>query len=411
MDKLRTYIYCIPSKVNAKGEAPVRIRVLVNDESVNLASGVYVTETLWDKKKGRVKAKHPKAAILNKEIKEFDDQIQKIWEDLKYQNEIITVQKIKELLRAKETFKFTLLYLIDFHIDYIRKRVGNQYSLNTLKQFLTLKSKIQRFLLLSYSCKDFDAGKLNYEFVTRFEAFLSTIDGNSINTVNKYITRLKTAINAALKNDWIKIDPFKKYKGKREPSNRQFLSLYELQKIEAVDLKGNLRLEMAKDVFLFMSYTGLAYCDILKLNKDNIMIGLTGKKFIRIERDKTKQICEIPIFEKAAVLIDKYHNNPICKNRNVLLPVISNQKTNLYLKEVATKAKITKPVTCHIGRHTFATLSLENQVPIETVSKVLGHSSIKTTQIYGKITKAKIDFDYQRVSEVFGNTIQKENVG
>jgi len=184
MDKLKTYIYCILSKVNSKGEAPVRIRIAINGETINLSSGVYVNILFWDKKKAKVKSKHPQASQLNKEIKSLEDQIYKIWEDLKYNNEVISVQKIKNLLRNKATLKITLLFLIDFHINYIEIRVGKQYSSNTLKQFRTLKSKIKRFLLEIYSATDIDIEKLNYEFITRFEAFLSSKDHNSVNTVN-----------------------------------------------------------------------------------------------------------------------------------------------------------------------------------------------------------------------------------
>ena len=410
MDKLKTYTYCIESKKNSKGLAPIRIRVSVNRKAVNLTTGVQIDAIFWDKKKAKVKCKHPKCSQLNKEIKELEDKIQGIWEDLKYRGETISALKIKNILRNESTTRITLLYIIKYHIAYIKERVGTRYSSSTLKQFETLKNKIERFLIKSYSCNDLDIERVNYEFITRFEAFLSTVDENSINTTNKYLKRLKVVINAAIKNEWITSDPFIRYRGKTEPTNRQYLSFEEIKEIEKLDLKENERLDMVRDSFLFMAYTGLAYCDLLRVNKNNIIIGLSGKKFIRIERGKTKQICEIPIFDKTVALIEKYKSNPICINKNVLIPVISNQKTNFYLKEIAEKAKIQKPITCHIGRYCFATLSLEMKVPIETVSKVLGHSSIKTTQIYGKITRAKIESDYENMAQIFGenNHVEKK---
>ena len=409
MDKLKTFIYCIPSKVNSKGEAPIRIRISVNCEFINLSTGVYINSEFWDKKKAKVKAKHPKASHLNKEIREYEEQILKVWEDLKYQGDLISVQKIKVLLRNKSQMKMGLIKLIDFHIEYIKERLSKQYSASTLKQFGTLKNKIEKFLPATYVCNDLDIEKLNYEFITRFEAYLSGVDKNSINTTAKYVTRLRTVINVAIKNEWLKVDPFAKYKGKNEPSNRQFLTAEELSRIENLDLNDNPRLEMVRDSFVFMSYTGLSYCDIESLKKENIIFGINGKKFITIERGKTKQQCTIPLFEKSLDLIIKYQSNPICLNKNRLLPVISNQKTNFHLKDIATKAKVTKPLTCHIARHSFATISLENHVPMETLSKVLGHSSIKTTQIYGKITNTKIEFDYQNMADMFGKC-QKEEI-
>ena len=412
MDKLKTFTYCIESKKNSKGLCPIRIRFTVNGGTVNLTTGVQIDAIFWDKKKAKVKAKHPKCSQLNKEIKELEDKIQGTWEDLKYRGEPISALKIKKIIRNETVTRITLIYLIKYHIAYIKERVGKQYSSSTLKQFVTLKNKIERFLIKSYSSNDLDIERVNYEFITRFEAFLSTVDENSINTTTKYIKRLKTVINTGIKNEWITSDPFLRYRGKTEPTNRQHLSFEEIKEIENLDLNENERLDMVRDSFLFMAYTGLAYCDLLRVNKNNIIIGLSGKKFIRIERGKTKQICEIPIFDKTADLIEKYKSNPFCINKNVLIPVISNQKTNFYLKQIAEKAKIQKPITCHIGRYCFATLSLELNVPLETVSKVLGHRSIKTTQIYGKITRTKIESDYENMSQIFGgNNHGKKKVG
>ena len=154
-----------------------------------------------------------------------------------------------------------------------------------------------------------------------------------------------------------------------------------------------------------MAYTGLSYCDLKKLTSNNIIT--EERKFLRIERGKTKQQCEIPLFEKSEKLIEKYSNNLYCKNRNVLFPVLSNQKMNQKLKSIAKELKLTKPLTCHIARHTFATISLELGVPIETLSKVLAHSNIKTTQIYGKITQAKIEKDYSVMANTFGRFEKK----
>lgn len=408
MDKINTYIYFIQSKANSKGKAPIRIRLTINNKSVNLSTGIYIKEDFWDRKKARVKTKHPKASYLNKQIREFEEQIFKIWEDLKYQGESISVQRVKDLLRNKSKIKMGLIQLIDFHLDYIKQRLHKQYSLSTLKQFGTLKNKIEKFLSIKYACTDFDIEKLNYEFITRFEAYLTSADKNSINTTSKYVTRLRTVINVALKNQWLKVDPFAKYKGKNEPSNRKFLTSEELFRIENLDLSESPRLEMVRDIFMFMCYTGLSYCDMESLKEDNVLIGISGKQFLTIERGKTKQRCTIPLFEKSKLLITKYQANPICLNKNRLFPMISNQKTNFYLKEIGAKTEVSKPLTCHIARHSFATISLENHVPIETLSKVLGHSSIRTTQIYGKITNTKIEFDYQDMANMFGKSSTNE---
>lgn len=408
MDKLRTYIYCIDSKKNSKGEAPIRIRVSYNGETINLSSGVSIESILWDKKKAKVKAKHPRASSLNTEIQEFHNKILNICDEWKYQKETISVLKIKNFLHNKSESKLSLIFLIENHIENIKNRIGKGYSLNTWKQYKTLKSKVSRFLKEYYSCSDIPLDKIRYEFITHFEAFLTTVDNNSINTVAKYIKRLRTALNGAIKNEWLKNDPFIKYKGKSQQTNRQFLNQAELKLIQELDLTGLERLAIVRDIFLFMAYTGLSYCDMLRVNNDNIIHSINGKRLIRIERGKNFKPCEILILGKAEDLIKKYSRHPYCINKNVLMPVLSNQKMNKHLKSIAIKVKLTKPLTCHIARHTFATISLENSVPIETVSKVLGHSSLRTTQIYGKITMSKIEHDYQKMDQVFGNQIIPE---
>lgn len=399
MNKIKIFTYCIPSKKNSKGLAPVRLRIQIHNQTVNLATGVSIDPEYWDKKKGKVKLKYPRASNLNSQIKDFETKVYQCYDSCVFNNEDISASKIKSLLKGKTKSDITLLFLIDYHINSLESRIPVQYSISTLKQFQTLRNKLLKFLKDSYSSSDISLNQINYRFITQFEAFNLTVEKNSINTTNKYIKRLRTLLNVALKQDWINTNPFTRYKGKTEPSNRQYLSQKELFLVEEFR-SNNLSIESVRDGFLFMAYTGLSYCDLKKLTPNDIITEET--KFLRIERGKTKQQCEIPLFEKAEKLIEKYSNNLYCKNRNVLFPVLSNQKMNQKLKSIAKDLKLTKPLTCHIARHTFATISLELGVPIETLSKVLAHSNIKTTQIYGKITQAKIEKDYSVMANTFG---------
>jgi len=404
MYRLKIFTYCIPSKINSKGLAPVRLRIQIHNETINLATGVSIDPEYWDKKKGKIKLKHPRASNLNSQIKEFETKVYQCYDSCIFNNEDISASKIKNLLQGKTTSDITLSFLIDYHINNLESKVPVQYSISTLKQFQTLKNKLLKFLNDSYSLTDISLNQINYRFITQFEAFNLTVEKNSTNTTSKYMKRLRTLLNVALRQDWINATPFSKYKGKTEPSNRQYLSQKELLQIE--EFKSNdLSLETVRDGFLFMAYTGLSYCDLKKLTSNNIIT--EERKFLRIERGKTKQQCEIPLFEKSEKLIEKYSNNLYCKNRNVLFPVLSNQKMNQKLKSIAKELKLTKPLTCHIARHTFATISLELGVPIETLSKVLAHSNIKTTQIYGKITQAKIEKDYSVMANTFGRFEKK----
>jgi site-specific recombinase XerD len=205
--------------------------------------------------------------------------------------------------------------------------------------------------------------------------------------------------------DWIKDNPFKNYKGKTIPTVKSILNFEDIRLIEEYETKSEPK-NVVKDLFLFMSYTGLSYGDLNALTKSDIQLSINGNKIIKISRKKTREYCMIPLMSKAEGIINKYNNHPKVLNSVLALPVISNQKINQYLLEIQKELKITKKMTCHVARHSFATNALEMGVPIETVSKALGHSSIKTTQIYAKVTETKLNQDFKLFEDGINNNKQ-----
>ncbi len=209
-------------------------------------------------------------------------------------------------------------------------------------------------------------------------------------------------INMAIRNEWIERDPFAKFQARFIRNDREFLSQEELAAIEVKEFK-ILRLQWAKDLFVFSCYTGLAYCDVMGLTKENISIGIDGDYWIMTSRKKTNQPVRVPLLPKALELIEKYKSHPKALVMGTVFPVLSNQKLNAYLKEIADLCGITKNLTFHLARHTFATtVTLTNGVPIETVSKMLGHTSIRTTQIYAKVIEGKISEDMKKLKSRLG---------
>jgi site-specific recombinase XerD len=204
-------------------------------------------------------------------------------------------------------------------------------------------------------------------------------------------------VNIALANDWLMKDPFLKFKGSIKEVERDFLSTEELQSIE--DKKFTIsRLDEVRDMFVFSCYTGLAYADIAKLSLNEIEIGIDKQKWIYTHREKTETKSNIPLLPKALEIIEKYKNHPECVISGKLLPLRSNQKMNAYLKEIAILCEITKNLTFHSARHTFATtVTLTNGVPIESVSSMLGHKNIRTTQIYAKVVEKKVSEDMKKL--------------
>jgi integrase len=228
------------------------------------------------------------------------------------------------------------------------------------------------------------------------------------NTVMKHIERLRKVVNLAIKNEWLDRDPFQKFQPVFIKSNRQYLSPDELAAIEQREFK-ILRLQHAKDMFIFSCYTGLAYIDVYELTPQNLSLGIDGEYWINTCRHKTDIPVRVPLLPKALAIVEKYKNHPKVLESGRLLPVYANQILNSYLKEIADFCGIEKPLTYHIARHTFATtVTLTNGVPIETVSKLLGHTSIKTTQIYAKVIEKKVSEDIRNLRDILSN---KENTG
>lgn len=218
----------------------------------------------------------------------------------------------------------------------------------------------------------------------------------------KYLINFKKVVLIGVKNGWISKDPFIGYKMSREAVNRNALTEKELLTIAGKDFK-NPRLNQVRDIFVFCCYTGLAYVDVNKLNRKDIIEGYRGEKWLVISRQKTDSQSRIPILPVALEILMRYADHPQCATNGQLLPVLSNQKMNAYLKEIADLCLIEKPITFHLARHTFATtVTLTNGVPIESVSKMLGHNSIKTTQIYAKIVDRKISEDMNLLKLKFG---------
>lgn len=238
-----------------------------------------------------------------------------------------------------------------------------------------------------------DIRHINRSFISDFDFYLRSDKNCANNYVVKNIKNLGKIVHVCMANGWIETDPFLSYKGKSKNVDRYYINKEELLKIADKPFISE-RLKQVRDVFLFCCFTGLAYADVFKLKTEHISKGNDGERWIFTNRQKTKIRSAIPLLPTAIQIIDKYAKHPVCVNKGTLLPVPSNQKMNEYLKEIADLCGIDKKLTSHIARHTFATtITLLNGVPIESVSKMLGHTNIRTTQHYAKILDIKVGAD------------------
>jgi len=262
---------------------------------------------------------------------------------------------------------------------------------------------VHEFIRWKYKKEDLLLCDLNHEFITEMEFYLKTVRKCCHNSAIKYIKNFKKIVRIALANGWLRVDPFANYKMTLKKVDRGFLSEDELSAIQNKEFHCE-RLRQVRDIFLVGCMTGLAYSDLKKLSTDNLVKGDDGNLWIHVNRTKTDVPSHIPLLPLAAQIIDQYSTHPYCVSKNVLLPVASNQKLNAYLKEIGNLCGINKDLSSHIARHTFATtVTLNNDIPIESVSKMLGHSSINMTKNYARLLDKKVSNDMQKLFQKYSN--------
>ncbi len=388
---------------NANGESPIYLRITISGKTSDMTVHRDIDYELWDIKTAMPQTGIRKLRSLTDYLFSIKTSMYEHYKYLRETNQKITPQMLKDAYLGieDETEIVSLVDIFNEHNLEMEKLIGIDYSKSTVTKYKSTLKHIINYMLLEYQQKDINIIDVNNKFVKGFEIYLKTKKDCSHNTTMKYITIFKKIIKIAMANDWLKKDPFVNFKITVKKTERPFLSEEELHTLINKKFKIE-RLEIVKDMFLFSCFTGLAHSDLKKLTKENIKTGADGNKWVMINRTKTDGSSHIPLLPITEAIIEKYHFHPHCQIKNVLLPVMSNQKMNAYLKEIADICGIDKKLTTHIARHTFATtVTLNNDVPIETVSKMLGHSSIKMTKIYAKLLDKKVGRDMEHLQDKF----------
>jgi len=384
------------------GIAPIYARITVNSKRCEVSIKRKISMESWNFGKGMAKS----SSNENKQLNSYLEQIRKMmvesYQDLVLSKQVITTEAIKNKFLGLDISDMTLCKLIEYHNTNCKETL----RWGTLKNYFTTQKYIVLFLKERYKTSDIYLKSLNYKFLVDFEYFLrkhSPVDHQrpmENNTVMKHIERLRKMIKMAIRYEWLEKDPFIAFKQKFQRFERGFLSEEELKIIEEKEFL-IARLQHVKDLFIFSCYTGLSYIDVIKLSPENIQIGIDKQYWLFTKREKTDNSVRIPILPIAMDIINKYKADPKALVYNRLFPNISNQKLNSYLKEIADLCGINKNLTFHLARHTFATtVTLTNGVPIESVSKMLGHSKISTTQIYAKVVEKKLGEDMAKLKEI-----------
>nr|WP_321408386.1 site-specific integrase [uncultured Carboxylicivirga sp.] len=384
------------------GQAPLYLRITVNGKRAEISLKSFVDINKWDFNKGLYAGYTRETQRLNTQLEQIKGHVVDCYHQLQARREIITIDTVKNLYLGIEKSDFTLVKLFEYH----NSEMKDILRWGTLKNYFTTEKYIKRYLIKKHFIRDIPLSQLKYGFLTGFEKFMKESEPINPdnpcnhNTVMKHIERMKKVINLAVRNEWLEKDPFVKFKPKYIRKEIAYLDEDELARIQFKDFSIS-RLDYVRDLFIFSCYTGLSYSDVCALTIDNIQFGIDGNKWIITYRIKTNQQVKVPILPQAEEIINKYQDNPRVEMSGKLLPIFTNQKMNSYLKEIADLCDIPKHLTFHVARHTFATtVTLKNGVPIESVSKLWGHRSIATTQIYAKVIDTKLSQDMQRLRDV-----------
>jgi len=339
--------------------------------------------TRWDQSKERALGNKEDARTINFFLETLEMKIQQYRTDLMYSGKPVTTEKLMDHVLGKTALKNQIVQEFQKHNDELLALVQKgEYAIGTHVRFEIAKKHLKEYLRYKYNVEDMDFRELNFEFVKDYEFYLKTVKNISHNTAMKYITNFKKIVLLAIDKEIIATDPFNRFKAKKIKVHKKPLSSYELAQLENHTFSTP-RLATVRDIFVFQCYTGLAYIDAFNLKKSDIKFGIDGEMWIITERQKTGSNINVPLLPKAKAVMERYHDHPLCLERNSVLPVTSNQKMNAYLKEIADLCGIESILNTHKARRTFgSTVTLNNDVPIHVVKELLGHQSVKQTEEY-----------------------------
>lgn len=375
-------------KLNKQGKCPIKCRITFHQDRKEFSTGLFVNPKQWDSRLQKAKPPNQENSFINTQLGLIKNEINQAFLFLQVNEENFDVGDIYLQYKGDVSIRTkTILELFKEHNDRLEKLVGKEYSIATLWKFKQARDLVKGFIKYSFTKLDYQFKDLDLKFVQDYEFYLKTEKSLALATVNKMIQRFRKVVKIAISQGIIDRDPFVGYKVKRVKKEIVYLTTEELKKLEMYQFKAE-RLQTVADMFIFCCYTGLAYNEMTNLEKSHIVKGFDGNEWINMKRLKTQQTLSIPLLTKSKFIIEKYNNAHEVK----VLPSFSNQKFNAYLKEIADIVGIEKRLTHHLARRTFATtVLLFNDVPMEIVSELLGHSKITITQEhYAKVVNKKV---------------------
>ena len=398
---LKLTFYVKRTKQLANGDFPVYMRIAINGSREDFSINRGISPELWSTEKGAAQGKTKEANHLNRYLETLHFQVYELYYDLLKRYDELTPKFLKLAFLNGDIEARTLLEIHREYNDKVANLVGIDYKKSTLVRYRTSLKHLSDYMGSVIKKNDISIKNINHAFVEGYDAFLKTKYGLAHNSAVKYHKNLKRILADARANQWILHDPYANFRLPIKKTDRGYLNDKELECMINQKLTID-RLDQVRDCFIVSCFTGLAYSDLERLTPEHYYIQKDGSLWIRINRLKTDIQSSVPVLSVVNEIFRKYKYHPACTAKRRLLPVSSNQKMNAYLKEIAIICGINKELTTHLARHTFATtVTLNNDVPIESVSKMLGHTSLKTTKIYARLLDKKVAHDMSKINDIY----------
>ena len=391
--------YIRRDKLNKRGEAPVFMRLTINGERADASIKRFIEPHAWNSEKGKANEKCRGGKDLNLYLDAISANILQIQRDFELDKKEVSAQIIlNRYLGKDQSDRHTLMEVFHAHNKKCRALIGINFAPDTVLRYETCLRLTEEFMRNTYKKEDCYLDEVTKQFVEEFEFYLKTVRKCCHNTTTKYLANFKKIVRIALANGWMKKDPFAQIRFHLDEVEREFLEKQELKTLLSKKISIP-RLAQIRDIFCFCCFTGLAFSDVKQLKSEHLVTDINGMVWIRKTRQKTKNMCNIPLLDEANKILDRYKDHPYCQTQGVLLPVCSNQKMNMYLKELADICGIRKNLSTHCARHTFATLTLASGATIDNVAKMLGNANVSMTRHYAKVLDSSIMRDMQMVAK------------
>ncbi|WP_308600436.1 site-specific integrase [uncultured Dysgonomonas sp.] len=389
------------TKLKKTGDTPIMLRITIEGQLAEIQLKRDVKPNYWNQAKERCTGKDSASLEINRYLESVKLRLFEIHRKMEEEGKLINPNEIKRKFLGLDEEHKMFFQMFQEHNDKCRELVGKDYAKVTVSRFDTCLKYFREMSLAQYQRKDIPLKEVTNGMILDYIHFLKSEKGLQENTVIRYMKTVKKVLNIAVNYDWIEKNPFGNIRFHEKEVNKEFLTKEELEMLRTKTFEIP-RLELVRDVFLVQCWTGLAFIDVSELKEEHIISDNEGNLWIRKERHKTGIMCNVPLLDIPLEIIEKYKDHPLCQKRGILLPVLSNQKMNSYLKEIADCCGIKKNLSTHTGRHTFCSVvTLANNVSLENIAKMVGHTNTRMTMRYAKVLDQSILRDMQGVKESF----------